>query len=330
MKIVDALKNIKGKRCVVTGGAGFIGSHIVDALLENNAARVVVIDNLMTGSLENIRHHFGNEAFVFAEADINDAHTIGTHFHQADVVFHQAALGSVPRSVENPPATDINNVHGFVNVLHLCRLNQVKKVVFASSSSVYGDDATMPKKEDKLGKPLSPYAVSKRADEMYARVFADLFDISVTGLRYFNVFGPRQNPNGAYAAVIPLFIMNLLDKKDVKIFGDGKQSRDFTYVENIVLANMLAAFSEKGNEYRVMNIGCGGSYSVNELFETIRKITASKSKAVYEAPRQGDIVASSADVSRAAKMIGYEPAIELEEGLKKTVTWFKANRNVFS
>lgn len=330
MKTGDLFAKIKGKKCIVTGGAGFIGSHLTDALLAHGAARVIVIDNLLTGSIENIKHHFDNEAFTFAQADINDANTIAAHFIKSDVVFHQAALGSVPRSVENPPATDINNVHGFVNVLHLCRLNKVKKIVFASSSSVYGDDMTMPKTEDVIGKPLSPYAVSKRADEMYGRVFADLYGISVTGLRYFNVFGPRQNPKGAYAAVIPLFIDHVLKKEDVKIFGDGEQNRDFTYVENVVNANLLAAFSTDETGYRVMNIGCGGSSSVNVLFKSINGIIGGKSKALYEPERKGDIRSSSASVKLAVELMGYKPQIELEEGLKKTVEWFKANRNAFS
>ncbi|MPM19321.1 UDP-N-acetylglucosamine 4-epimerase [bioreactor metagenome] len=329
MKTDNAFSKIKGKKCIVTGGAGFIGSHLTDALLTNGAARVIVIDNLITGSIENIKHHFDNDAFTFAQADINDVNTIAAHFIKADVLFHQAALGSVPRSVENPPATDINNVHGFVNILHLCRLNKVKKVVFASSSSVYGDDQTLPKTEDKTGKPLSPYAVSKTADEMYGKVFAELYGMSVTGLRYFNVFGPRQNPKGAYAAVIPLFIDHVMRKENVKIYGDGEQSRDFTYVENIVNANILAAFSLDEAGYNIMNIGCGGSTSVNELFTTINGIFGGKSKAVYEPERRGDIRSSSASIKRAVKKIGYNPVIEIENGLRQTIEWFKANKNVF-
>lgn len=330
MKTDNVFSKIKGKKCIVTGGAGFIGSHLTDALLEHGAARVIVIDNLLTGSIENIKHHFGNDAFTFAQADINDANTIAAHFIKADVLFHQAALGSVPRSVENPPATDINNVHGFVNVLHLCRLNKVKKVVFASSSSVYGDDQHLPKKEDMIGKPLSPYAVSKRADEMYGRVFADLYGMSVTGLRYFNVFGPRQNPKGPYAAVIPLFIDHLLKNERPKIFGNGEQSRDFTYVSNIVYANLLAAFNDTAPGFDVYNIGCGGSTAVNTLFSIIKSITAGQSEAMYEPERPGDIRDSSACISKASKALGYTPSKDVEDGLKETVIWFKDNKNVFA
>lgn len=329
MKTGSVFSKIKGKKCIVTGGAGFIGSHITDALLSNGAARVIVIDNLLTGSIENIKHHFDNDAFTFAQADINDANTIAAHFIKADVLFHQAALGSVPRSVENPPATDINNVHGFVNILHLCRLNKVKKVVFASSSSVYGDDATIPKTEGKTGKPLSPYAVSKVADELYGRVFADLYGMSITGLRYFNVFGPRQNPKGAYAAVIPLFIDHTLKKENVKIFGDGEQSRDFTYVDNVVNANIFTAFLQAEIGYNVMNIGCGGSTSVNDLFDRINGIVGGKSKILYEPERSGDIRSSSASIAKATKLISYMPDTEIENGLRKTIEWFKKNKNVF-
>ncbi len=329
MKTGNAFSKVKGKKCIVTGGAGFIGSHITDALLAHGAARVIVIDNLLTGSIENIKHHFDNDAFTFAQADINDANTIAAHFIKADVVFHQAALGSVPRSVENPPATDINNVHGFVNVLHLCRLNKVKKVVFASSSSVYGDDQTMPKTEDKTGKPLSPYAVSKVTDELYGRVFADLYGMSITGLRYFNVFGPRQNPKGAYAAVIPLFIDHVLKKTNVRIFGDGEQSRDFTYVSNVVNANILSAFMLDEAGFNIMNIGCGGSTSVNDLFNSINEAGGGKSKAIYEPERPGDIRSSSASIEKASRQIGYKPDTTIDEGVRKTIEWFKKNKNVF-
>ncbi|HBG71860.1 MAG: hypothetical protein A2W93_12655 [Bacteroidetes bacterium GWF2_43_63] len=329
MKTGSIFSKIKGKKCIVTGGAGFIGSHITDALLAHGAARVIVIDNLLTGSIENIKHHFDNDAFTFAQADINDANTIAAHFIKADVLFHQAALGSVPRSVENPPATDINNVHGFVNILHLCRLNKVKKVVFASSSSVYGDDTTIPKTEEKTGKPLSPYAVSKVTDELYASVFTDLYGMSITGLRYFNVFGPRQNPKGAYAAVIPLFIDHALKKENAKIFGDGEQSRDFTYVDNVVNANILTAFMLDQVGYNVMNIGCGGSTSVNTLFNVVNGICGGKSKVVYENERQGDIRSSSASIAKAMNLIGYKPDTEIENGLRKTIEWFKKNKNVF-
>ena len=329
MKTGNVFSKVKGKKCIVTVGAGFIGSHITDALLANGAARVIVIDNLLTGSIENIKHHFDNDAFTFAQADINDVNTIAAHFIKTDVVFHQAALGSVPRSVENPPATDINNVHGFVNVLHLCRLNKVKKVVFASSSSVYGDDQTMPKTEDKTGKPLSPYAVSKVTDELYGRVFADLYGMSITGLRYFNVFGPRQNPKGAYAAVIPLFIDHVLKKTNVRIFGDGEQSRDFTYVSNVVNANILSAFMLDEAGFNIMNIGCGGSTSVNDLFNSINEAGGGKSKAIYEPERPGDIRSSSASIEKANRQIGYKPDTTIDEGVRKTIEWFKKNKNVF-
>lgn len=330
MTTAEKLHWYKGKKCIVTGGAGFIGSHLTDALLSLDASEVVVIDNLLTGSIQNLKHLNNHDSFRFIQADLNDTNSVEQFFTNADVVFHQAALGSVPRSVENPPATDLHNVHAFVNMLHMCKQNQVKRVVFASSSSVYGDNTTMPKQEDRLGNPLSPYAVSKRSDELYAQVFASLYPMQISGLRYFNVFGPRQNPNGPYAAVIPLFINSLLDHQPVKIFGDGEQSRDFTFVANVVQANLLAAVSDNTSSFQVMNIGCGGSYSVNRLFETLKVITNSQSEAIHAPERNGDIRNSSASVERAAQLIGYFPAYSLEQGLEETVRWFKANRHVFN
>lgn len=330
MKIDNVFSKIKEKKCIVTGGAGFIGSHLVDTLLDNGASHVIVIDNLITGSIENIKHHFNNDAFTFAHADINDINAISAHFVKTDILFHQAALGSVPRSIENPPNTDINNVHGFVNVLNLCRINNVKKVVFASSSSVYGDNETLPKMEDNLGNPLSPYAISKIACEMYGKNFAELYEMNVTGLRYFNVFGPRQNPKGAYAAVIPLFIDNSLRGKDVTIFGDGEQARDFTFVKNVVNANILAAFNIKKQGYNIMNIGCGERTSVNMLFNIIHEKIKGKSKAIHKPERKGDIRNSIASIDRAYELIGYEPKINVKEGLIETIEWFKENKNVFN
>ncbi len=330
MKIGSVFSKVKGTKCIVTGGAGFIGSHITDTLLAYGAARVVVIDNLSTGNINNIKHHFENDAFTFMQADINDANSISAHFARTDFVFHQAALGSVPRSIENPPHTDINNVHGLVNILQLCRLNKVKKIVFASSSSVYGDDMSLPKVEGKTGKPLSPYAVSKVADEMYGEVFADLYDMNITGLRYFNVFGPRQNPKGPYAAVIPLFINRLLKNEQPVIYGSGEQSRDFTYVSNVVYANILAAISNHNPGFYIYNIGCGESTSVNSLFNYIKSITGATVNAKYEPERKGDILNSMASIKKAAEALDYQPLKNVEEGLEETVLWYKDKKHVFS
>lgn len=313
---------LKGKKVLLTGGAGFIGSHLADGILAEGAASLAIIDNLSTGNLKNISHLEADCRFSFYQLDIANFDAISSLFEGVDVVFHLAALGSVPRSVENPIPTNVSNTDGFLNVLVAAKNHQVGKVVFASSSSVYGDDNSLTKKEGVTGNPLSPYAVTKLGNELYAKVFSSIYNMSICGLRFFNVFGPRQNPQGPYAAVIPLFIDHLLRDENVKIFGDGTQSRDFTYVANIVNACLLAAQSNQEAGFDVYNVGCGGTTTVTQLFEIVRDITGSKGEADYLPVRKGDIFASSADISKISSVLGYIPRVSIREGLELTVQYY--------
>ncbi len=314
---------------LVTGGAGFIGSNIVEYLLKYNAKRVVVLDNLLTGSEDNI-HPFtslsgrAGGACEFIKGDICDLNAIQNALRGIDFVFHQAALGSVPRSIENPIATHNANASGFLSVLVAAKNAGVKRIVYASSSSVYGDSADSPKREEKIGKPLSPYAVSKVVNEFYADIFSRTYNMEIIGLRYFNIFGPRQNPNGAYAAAIPLFINGLLNNMPVYINGDGEQSRDFTFVENAVQGNIRAMFCENKSALgSVFNIALGDKISVNQLFNTLKNITGSALSPIHREERRGDVKNSMADISRAAHILGYSPTVTIEDGLNRTVDWFR-------
>lgn len=317
-------QDISGKHFLVTGGAGFIGSHIVDYLLKNGAGKVRVLDNFLTGLRSNIDLFTGYEQFEFMEGDIRDVAACKRACEGIDHVTHQAALGSVPRSVKDPVTSNEVNVSGFVNMITAAKDSGVKTFVYASSSSVYGDEPNLPKKEDKTGNPLSPYAVTKKTNELYANVFSLLYGMKVVGLRYFNVFGPRQDPNGPYAAVIPLFVSGILNQTPVFINGDGEQTRDFTYVDNAVQANIRGMLSE--NEYaygQVYNVAVGENFSVNFLYESIRDMLGVDHKATYREPREGDIRNSLADISRAKELLGYEPTERFLDGLKITVDFFK-------
>ncbi len=317
-------KDLSKLKFLVTGGAGFIGSHIVDYLVENNAGLVRVVDNLSTGSLQNIQQHRNNPNFEFIEADLTEYVVSNNASKGIDIIFHEAALGSVPRSIEQPLNTNNHNVNAQLNVLWAAVQNNVKRFVYASSSSVYGDDSRIPKVEEFTGTPLSPYAVSKKVNELYAGVFASLYDLHVIGLRYFNVFGPRQNPKGPYAAVIPLFIDALMSGQVPVIYGSGNQSRDFTYVDNIVQANIQAAFCDKREVFgQIMNIGAGGNTSVNDLFAMIAGELGSDISPVYQPARKGDVQRSSASVDKAARLIGYAPHVKIEEGIKRTIKGFQ-------
>jgi UDP-N-acetylglucosamine 4-epimerase len=308
---------------LITGGAGFIGSNIVTYLMKYNAGKVIVLDNLSNGYLANIQQFIAHPNFEFIEGDITDLETCKKAMIGVDYISHQAALGSVPRSIENPIATHLANATGFLNVLTAAKDSDVKRIVFASSSSVYGDSKELPKKEENIGRQLSPYAVSKHTKELYAKVFASTYGLDVIGLRYFNIFGPNQNPSGPYAAAIPLFMDAILKNKSPYINGDGEQSRDFTFVENAVQANIKALFSEKEVKGQMLNIACGGRITINQLFESIRKAAQSTVKPIYREERAGDVRDSLANISLAQDLIGYAPEFGIDEGLRITTQWFK-------
>lgn len=309
---------------LVTGGAGFIGSHIVEYLHSFGAGSIRILDNLSTGSTENIRPFLDSPGVTFIEGDICDPSICAHACEGVDFVLHQAALGSVPRSIKDPLNTHNSNVNGFVNMLIAARDAGVKRFVYASSSSVYGDSPILPKSEAVIGKPLSPYAVTKYVDELYAEVFALNYGMEVIGLRYFNIYGPRQNPSGPYAAAIPLFITGVLQNAEVWINGDGSQTRDFTYVENAVQANIRAAFTKTPDATgRVFNIAVGDRTSINELYHTIRELAGSQLQPLYRDERAGDVKHSLADISAAEKHLGYVPEVKLREGIKATFEWFR-------
>jgi len=307
-------------RFLVTGGAGFIGSHIVDYLLQNNATEVVVLDNLSEGYKNNIAHWLSDVRFKFIEGDICNYETVKLAMKGIDFVSHQAALGSVPRSIKDPIATNNANVTGFLNVLNAAREAQVKRIVFASSSSVYGDSPILPKVENQIGQPLSPYAVTKRVNELYADVFYKTYGMEVIGLRYFNIFGPRQNPDGPYAAVVPLFIRSILTHQAPFINGDGGQTRDFTYVENAVQANIKALFTAHPDAPgKIYNVAVGERVSILEMYQILRDFAGKGIDALYRESRDGDIRDSLADITLAKTLLGYDPQIKMREGLEKTL-----------
>jgi len=315
---------IRGKQFLVTGGAGFIGSNIVSFLLKNDAKEVRVLDNLSTGSNDNILEFLNNPAFTFILGDITDYDICFSACKEIDGIFHNAALGSVSRSMQDPMATNQANVSGFVNILYAAKSQQVKRVVYASSSSVYGDDESIEKQEHITGNLLSPYAVSKKTDELYADVFARSYGMEIIGLRYFNVFGPKQNPNGQYAAVIPIFISSLLKELKPSIFGDGSTSRDFTYIDNVVYANALAFSSENTKSInQIYNVAFGSSTSLNQLYNLITFNLGSTIIPDYRAERKGDIKNSLANINKAKQLLGYLPLVSLEVGMALTIEWYK-------
>ena len=320
--------NLSGLKIVITGGAGFIGSHLANYFTLNGAEKVVVLDDLSTGFEKNIEPLKSHPNFTFIKGSITDEVTCLKACKDIDIVLHHAALGSVPRSIETPIKTNEVNVSGFVNMLFAAKECGVKKFVYASSSSVYGDDTTTPKIESKTGNLLSPYAVSKHTNEKYAAVFSNLYNITTVGLRYFNVFGERQNPNGPYAAVIPKFIASLMENKVPVIYGTGNNTRDFTYVQNVIKANILCIENEKLPKHTVMNIACGGTISVNEIYKNISELLGKTDlEAHYLPERLGEIKNSFANISLAKQTIGFAPVATLQDGLVKTVNWFKSNTN---
>jgi nucleoside-diphosphate-sugar epimerase len=308
---------------LVTGGAGFIGSNLADELLRQGA-KVVILDNFLTGFRENLDEIRGD--FDFIEGDINDEKKLKQAVAGVETVFHQAALPSVPRSVENPRETHEACVNGTFNLLLQAKENNVRRVIYAASSSAYGDQKTLPKVETMTPEPLSPYAAAKLMGEYYCQVFSRVYNLETICLRYFNVFGPRQNPSSQYSGVISRFIDALMRGKTPVIYGDGEQSRDFTFIANVVDANVRAAQTKEGIG-TVMNAANGERISLNELLEVLKKITAQETvSAEYQPERKGDVKHSQADNRRAVECLGYEKRVGLEEGLRKTIDWWKTSR----
>lgn len=304
---------------LVTGGAGFIGSHIVEELV-TKGEQVRVIDNLSTGRRENLQHL--QDDIEFMEGDLRDQETAVRAVAGVDVVIHQAALPSVPQSIKDPHGSTENNLTVTLHLLMAARDAGVKRVVYASSCAVYGDSPTLPKREDFLPAPLSPYAASKLAGEYYCRVFHQVYGLETVCLRYFNIFGPRQDPLSEYAAVIPRFITQSLSREPLLVYGDGEQSRDFLFVANVVQANLLACVAE-GVAGEQFNVGCGGRISLNRLIEELKAIVDDNLKVEYTTPQPGDIKHSQASIEKASALMGYEVKVSFGEGLRRTVEWFK-------
>ena len=313
---------IKMDKYLVTGGAGFIGSNIAEELVKRGYS-VKIIDNFLTGKRENISSFLDKIELV--EGDIRDYDACSRALEGVDFVLHQAALPSVPRSIEDPLLTNEINIKGTLNILLASREAKVKGFVFASSSSVYGDDPNLPKKEGTLGNPLSPYAISKLTGEKYCRVFSQIFGLPTVCLRYFNIFGPRQDPSSQYAAVIPNFISRMLKGESPTIFGDGEQTRDFTHVSNVVEANILASKAQ-GVSGEVFNIACGERTTVNSLASNLNRILKEEISPYYAEPRPGDVRDSFADMSKARKMLKYEPLVPLGKGLEETIRWYRERK----
>ena len=317
-------KNLSQFTFLITGGAGFIGSNIVQYLLDNGAKLVRVLDDMSNGYEKNLAPFKSDSRLEFIEGDITDKNTCLEVVQGIDFVSHQAALGSVPRSLKTPLLTHEANSTGFLNMLTASKDADVKTFVYASSSSVYGDNIEMPKLENKTGNPLSPYAVSKKTNELYAKTFCTAYGMQTIGLRYFNIFGPNQSPNGPYAAVIPLYMNALLQNKAGKFFGDGEQSRDFTFVENAVQANIKAMLCENKEAFgEAYNIACGYKTSVKELYEVLKNAAGSDKEAEICPPRTGDIRDSLANIDKAKNNFGYNPEVGIKNGLEITLNWFK-------
>ena len=309
---------------LVTGGAGFIGSNLCEAIL-NKGYRVRCLDDLSTGSEDNVRLFSGNPSYEFIKGDIKDLDTCIKACEGVDYVLNQAAWGSVPRSIEMPLFYCANNIQGTLNMMEAARQNEVKKFVYASSSSVYGDEPNLPKTEGREGNLLSPYALTKRCDEEWAKQYTRHYGLPTIGLRYFNVFGRRQNPNGAYAAVIPKFIKMLLEGKQPTINGDGKQSRDFTYVENVIEANLKACLAPAEANGEAFNIAYGGREYLIDIYYSLTKALNVNIEPIFGPDRKGDIKHSNADISKAKRLLGYAPEYDFKRGLAEAIEWYKNN-----
>lgn len=312
-------------RILVTGGAGFIGANLVEHLLQKPDVELVrVLDNLATGSVKNIEEFRQHPKFEFIEGDIRNFETCKEACQDISAISHQAALGSVPRSINDPLTSNEVNVTGTLNIFTAAKEASIKRIVYAASSSTYGDHPGLPKEEDKIGNPLSPYAVTKYVNELYARVYANLYGLELIGLRYFNIFGPKQNPAGPYAAVIPLFVNAILNNEPPTINGDGEHSRDFTYVANAVQANELALFTQNAQAVnQVYNIACGEQTSLNTLFTTLKSIAGSDLAPIYGPERRGDVKHSLADISKAKSLLGYNSSVTIKQGLAPTFEWYR-------
>lgn len=320
-------KNIKfedGAKFLVTGGAGFIGSNLCEAILKMGYC-VRCLDNFSTGKRENISEFMRNDNFELIEGDIRDLDTCMKACEGIDYVSHQAAWGSVPRSIEMPLLYEEINIRGTINMMEAARQNGVKKFVYASSSSVYGDEPNLPKREDRVGKVLSPYALTKKTGEEYGRLYTQLYGLETIGFRYFNVFGRRQDPNGAYAAVIPKFVKQLLNNEAPTINGDGKQSRDFTYIENVIEANLKGMLSGSEAAGEVFNIAYGGREYLIDIYNKLCELLEKKIDPIFGPDRVGDIKHSNADISKAHKLLGYDPDYDFARGLELAVNWYKEN-----
>ena len=317
-------KDISNSSFLITGGAGFIGGHIAEYLLKNGAAKVRVLDNMVNGFEKNLDILRAYPAFEMKVGDIRNEATCQQACAGIDYVSHQAALGSVPRSIKEPVYFNDVNVGGFVNMLKAAVDNNVKQFVYASSSSVYGDEPTLPKQESRIGNCLSPYAATKKTNELYAQIFADVYGLKIMGFRYFNIFGSRQDPDGPYAAVIPLFVKGILNKTPVYINGDGEQTRDFTFVDNAVQINIKGMLTDNAEALKqVYNVAVGEKFSVNYLYNACRQQLHSDWQATHREPRAGDIRDSLADISLAKDLLDYQPTKTFEDGLVETIEFFK-------
>jgi UDP-N-acetylglucosamine 4-epimerase len=322
---------LKKSKVLVTGGAGFIGSSLIESLLETGN-NVICLDNFSTGRKENLKDFISHSEFSLIEGDIRNYDDCRRAVKGVSYVFHEAALGSVPRSIKDPVSTTDVNIGGFVRMLYASKEEGVKRFIYAASSSTYGDEPGLPKIEDKIGLPLSPYAITKYADELFAANFAKTYGIEIIGLRYFNVFGRRQDPDGAYAAVIPLFVKMLMNHERPVINGDGSYSRDFTYIDNVIQANHLAAIaSDPDAVNQVFNVAHGERTTLNELFYLIREIAGQFDKQIlkieplYGSERAGDIPHSLASVEKAGRLLNYSPTCNVRQGMEKAVEWFRKN-----
>lgn len=322
-------KDISRVKFLITGGAGFIGSNLVEYLLKYGAGHVRVLDNLTNGYFDNVKDFIGLPNFEFIEGDIRDLDTCKSAVHGMDYISHQAALGSVPRSIVDPLTSNDVNVSGFLNILNTAKESKsLKRLVYAASSSTYGDSTKLPKMEGEEGRPLSPYAVSKLVNELYADVFSRVYEFHTIGLRYFNIFGPKQNPNNPYAAVIPKFCKAFIDGNSPVINGDGQTSRDFTFVENAIQANIKALMLDELVMHEVFNVACGDQISLNEIISLLNKMSSYNIEAQYGPERRGDVRHSKASIDKIINVLGYEPRVGFSKGLEIVFNWYKIDNHI--